>query len=195
MRTAGWEHVVPSPNAERAWCLCALPDLAEIYGASLDTKDLRRRASLIREAVQRELWDDKAGWFRCRYPDGHSELIYSVQVFDVIHAGCCTSEMVTALVSHIRDGAFLDNYGVSSVSCEDEIHYEVAAPDWSGSGAYEGEATTLALTLWEQRRARWPGMSYEGCSGWVNNCRTSLKSITVTVRTCQSTNAWMSLPG
>ena len=152
MRTAGWEHVVPSPNAERAWCLHALADLADIYGASLDTKDLRRRASLIREAVQRELWDEKAGWFRCRYPDGHSELIYSVQVFDVIRAGCCTSEMAAALVSHIRDGAFLDNYGVSSVSCEDEIHYEVGDPDWSGSGAYEGEATTLALTLWEQRR-------------------------------------------
>lgn len=154
MRTAGWEHVVPSPNAERAWCLNAIADLAEVSGASLDIKDLRRRATLIQQAVQQELWDDRVGWFRCRYPDGHTELVYSVQAFDAVRAGCCSPDMVTALVSNIRDGGFLGNYGVSSVSRQDGVHYEVGDPDWSGSGAYEGEATTLALTLWEQRLGR-----------------------------------------
>ena len=154
MRTAGWEHIVASPNAERAWCLDAIADLAEIYGASLNTQDLRHRAERIREAVRRELWDDKAGWFRCRYPDGHSELVYSVQVFDAVRAGCCSADMVKTIFDHIRDGAFLGYYGLSSVSREDDIHYEVGDPDWSGSGAYEGEATTLALTLWEQRRGK-----------------------------------------
>lgn len=152
MRTAGWEHVVASPNAERAWCLATIAELAEIYRSPLDREDLRRRAARIRDAVRRELWDDRAGWFRCRYPDGHCELIYSVQVFDAVRSGCCSAEMTEAIFSHIRDGAFLGRYGASSVSGEDDVHYEIGDPDWSGSGAYEGEATTLALTLWEQRR-------------------------------------------
>jgi hypothetical protein len=153
MRTAGWEHFVASPNAERAWCLDSIAELAEIYHSPLKTEDLRARAVRIRDAVRRELWDEQVGWFRCRYPDGRSELIYSVQVFDVVRAGCCSPSMADAIFSHIRDGAFLGRYGVSSVSREDELHYEIGDPDWSGSGAYEGEATTLALTLWEQRRA------------------------------------------
>jgi hypothetical protein len=154
MRAAGWEHVVASPNAERAWCLNVIAELAEVYHVPLDTAALRLRASLITQALQRELWDERAGWFRCRYPDGHSELVYSVQAFDAVRAGCCSPGMVAAILGHVRDGAFLGNYGVSSVSRQDEAHYEVGDPDWSGSGAYEGEATTLALTLWEQRQGR-----------------------------------------
>lgn len=154
MRAAGWEHVVASPNAERAWCLNAIAELAEVYHVPLDGAALRQRASLITQALERELWDQSAGWFRCAYPDGHTELVYSVQVFDAVRAGCCSAEMMAAIFSHVRDGAFLGNYGVSSVSSEDKLHYEIGDPDWSGSGAYEGEAPTLALTLWEQRRGR-----------------------------------------
>ena len=131
-RTAGWEHFVPSPNVVAGLVLERHRGfLAEVSGASLDIKDLRRRASLIQRAVQQELWDDQVGWFRCRYPDGHLQPSYSVQAFDAVRAGCCSSEMVTALGVDIRYGAFLGNYGVSSVS-EDGVHYEVGDPDWSG---------------------------------------------------------------
>jgi hypothetical protein len=153
MRGTGWEHYVASPNAERSWCLERLADMGEKTGhKSSEIREWRRRAAAIRKAVQTHLWDEKASWFRSIYPDGHKELTYSIQVYDAIRAGACTPQMTQALLSHLRDGAFLFPYGVSSVSGEDGIHYEVNDTDWSGGGAYTGDGPDLALIMYELKR-------------------------------------------
>lgn len=170
MRGTGWEHVVASPNAERAWCLDRLAELSEISGARLPTGELRSRARDIRRAITRELWDEHEGWFRCRYPDGHTELVQHVQAFDAMRNGACTPEMAGAMLRRLRDGSFLAPYGVSAVAADDRLHYELGDTDWSGGGAYTGEGPQLALALWERgepslawevmRRLLWMGQHF-----------------------------------
>lgn len=153
MRSAGWEHFVASPNAERAWCLDRLADMAVLSGRDTDlVPGWRKQAESIRRNVRKYLWNSSAGWFDCFYPDGHRETIYSIQVYDALRAGVCNKQMEEALLSHLRDGAFLFPYGITSISAEDKIHYEVLDTDWSGGGAYTGEGPELALILYEQRK-------------------------------------------
>ena len=150
MRGTGWEHVVASPNAERAWCLRRLADLHDCSGDESGlSASWRKRADDIEEAIRVHLWDEKTGWFSCLHPGGHSESVLSIQAFDAMRAGACTPAMKTALLRHLVEDGFLGNYGASSVAKADRIHYEVNDPDWSGGGAYCGEGPQLALTLYE----------------------------------------------
>ncbi|MFZ2655685.1 MAG: hypothetical protein WAX69_12205 [Victivallales bacterium] len=167
--TTGYEHIVPSPNAERAWCYDRLADLADLTGRT-GAAAWRDTARIIREEIRQRLWDEERGWFLCLHPGGRSESVYSVQCFNLLDLGVCTKEMSVRMLSHLRPGAFLGRFGVSSMSREDEIHYEVNDPDWSGAGAYVGTPPLLAKILWCQgrqepawdvlRRVLWLGQSY-----------------------------------
>lgn len=151
MRGAGWEHFVASPNAERSWCLNQLAEMGkEINYDPAELKRYNKQAQVITKAIQKELWDDKVKWFTSIYPDGFKDFVYSIQVYDALRAGVCTPEMEEDLISHLREGAFLGEFGITSISKEDTIHYEVLDTDWSGGGAYTGDGPQLALIMYER---------------------------------------------
>jgi hypothetical protein len=150
MRTDGWEHYVSSPNAERAWCLRKLSDMNDMNGGKAeDSQTWKLKADSIQDAIQTHLWDDEKGWFKSIYPDGHSEIAYSIQGFDPVQAGVCNESMTKKLLGHLKDGEFLFPYGASSVSAYDTMHFEFNDPDWGGSGAYTGDSPQLSMILYD----------------------------------------------
>ena len=152
MRGMGWEHMVPSPNAERVWCFNRLADMGEKIGYDkASIQQWRKKTDVIATDIRKALWDEKTGWFVCKYPDGHSETVYSIQVFDMLRTGVCTPAMKKRMLEQLEEGKFLFPYGVSSVSKADSIHYEVTDTDWSGGGAYSGDLPQLALDLYREQ--------------------------------------------
>lgn len=151
MRGMGWEHMVPSPNAERVWCLRRLADMGEKIGYDKTAvAQWRKKADVIAADIRRALWDETTGWFCCKYPDGHKETVYSIQVFDMLRTGVCTPAMKKRMLEQLEEGKFLFPYGVSSISKADSIHYEVTDTDWGGGGAYSGDLPQLALDLYHE---------------------------------------------
>ena len=150
MRSTGWEHFVASPNAERVWCLDQLAILGEYVNENPDEcAAWRDKAKVIKKAIQTELWDDDVQWFISKYPNGYNDCVYTVQAFDVLRTGVCNEAMTDAILDHLRDGAFLGDCGITSISAEDSLHYEILDTDWSGGGAYTGDGPQLASTLYE----------------------------------------------
>lgn len=153
MRSTGWEHFVVSPNAERSWCLNQLSAMGNLISyPDQELQSWKDQANTITQSIQNELWDNKVKWFASVYPDGFRDFVYSIQTYDALRAGACTPEMEEALVSHLRNSAFLGDFGITSISKEDSLHYEVIDTDWSGGGAYTGDGPQLALIMYEKNK-------------------------------------------
>ena len=100
-KTSFGEFIGVGPNGNLWVDGCDVEKLAEKFGTPLyviSENQLRYTYRRFRDA------------FRSRYPDGHTELAYSIQAYDALTA--CPPDIAAALLTHLRPGAFLGEYGV-----------------------------------------------------------------------------------
>lgn len=144
-RTDAYRHVVPSPNAERVWCLRAVDEMAGCIG--LPGQGLGARAEELGRLIQDELWSEELGWFRTLDAEGRPRTCWSIQIFDMLRFGFLDAEKRAALVKHLNDGEFLSDFGVHSMSKRDR-GYDPSDVDWGGPGVYAGDGPELVEDLW-----------------------------------------------
>lgn len=110
------------------------------YGGLLDYSDeskyYKAKSEVVRKELSAKLWDDKTQWMKCIYPDGHEEIVYSIQLFDLIGKQILSPEQEQAIMARLNEDEFLSEYGVHSISKTDAVHFDLGDVDWSGAGAY-----------------------------------------------------------
>lgn len=153
MRGSGYEHIVPSPNGERVVIYRYLAEILEAFGHGDESALYRQKAERVKKDLSAQLWDEDAGWFKCRYPDGHEEMVYSIQIFDLLGQDILSPGQEKAIIAHINDAEFLSAYGVNSVSKLDCFHFDLGDVDWSGAGAYAGDPCNLIEVLFRMGEA------------------------------------------
>jgi hypothetical protein len=83
-----------------------------------------------------KLWDPGTGWLKCLYPDGAGELVYSIQIFDLLGRGILDHDQEQRILSRLNAKEFLSPFGVHSVSKTDGLHFDLGDVDWSGPGSF-----------------------------------------------------------
>ncbi len=168
IRTDGEQHIVATDNGlavayfrqMAAWCRARHdPDAAKF----------ERWANKLDQAINKKLWDQKAGWFVNLYPDGSRHLVYSYHQFALLDTGILSAEQQHLLASKIREGEFLGPYGMYSISKSDLIHWDLEDVDWGGGGQYAGKPLRIAESLYRLGYAETAWDVLSRCTRWTKH--------------------------
>jgi glycogen debranching enzyme len=146
-RTEGYQHVVAATNGLAAAYFRRVAEWCRARGDG-DAGLFESYADRLLESLNRELWDEKSGWFVNLYPDGERHLVWSYHLFDLLGSGTLTGGQTQRLISHLREGEFLAPYGMYSISRQDEVHWDREDVDWGGGGQYTGMPLRIAESLY-----------------------------------------------
>ena len=144
-KTENYTHVTPSPNAERVLVYQYLTEIYELMGQKTP-HDLIKRSEVLKEKFAPKLWNPEALWLNTLDENGKPRLAYSIQVFDVMRTGMLSREQEQGLLTHLKEGEFLSEWGVHSLAVTDP-GYDPNDVDWGGPGAYTGDPTELVTDL------------------------------------------------
>ena len=144
-RTEGYTHYTASPNGER---LLTFQLITEMF-AWLEKEtphDLISRGQILKEVFREKLWDNENQWVRSLDAEGNPQNAYSIQVFDVLRSGILSKKEEQAVLSHLKEGEFLSEWGVHSLAVSDP-GYDPKDVDWGGPGVFAGDAPELIIDL------------------------------------------------
>lgn len=168
IRTDGEQYIVATDNGlavayfrqMAAWCRARHdPDAAKF----------EQWADKLDRAINKKLWDQKAGWFVNLYPDGSRHLVYSYHQFALLGSGILSAEQQHLLVGHVREGEFLAPYGMFSISKSDPVHWDLEDVDWGGGGQYAGKPLRIAESLYQLGYAETAWDLLNRCTRWTKH--------------------------
>ncbi len=166
IRTSGYDHVVASSNGMASDYFTQLAEWGRIRKDPRASK-FESWGRQIAGEMQKQLWDEEAGWFLNLFPDGSRHRVMSYHVFVLLGMSSLKPQQSQRLVAHISEGEFLGPFGFYSIAHSDSIHFDREDCDWGGGGQYLGMATRIAESLYRlgERHVAWDVM--KRCIRWT----------------------------
>jgi hypothetical protein len=145
----GYTHVIPDLNGRRYINYTRAAELSGLAGKP--RPDLVERAESLRKLLKRELWDAEKKWFAYEIPSFNPpirEFRYTNILYFLLGTGVLDEEQESGLLSHLKEGEFLSNYGLYSIAKHDPA-FNPADVDHGGPGAYNSFPPGIAKTLYK----------------------------------------------
>ncbi|MCX7806664.1 MAG: alpha,alpha-trehalase, partial [Planctomycetota bacterium] len=148
IRTSGYNRVVAAGNALAAdffgrlseWCRERGDPEADRFG------ELARR---VADAVNSRLWNEDAGWFDNLGPGGTRHTVFSYHQLEALGVDAIPIERRRRMAERVREGEFLGEYGMFSISRKDLAHWDREDCDWGGGGQFVGMPGRIAGHLFQ----------------------------------------------
>ncbi len=144
-KTENYTHVTPSPNGERVLTYRHLTEIYKLMGQKTP-HDLIKRGEVLKEKFIQKLWNPEMLWINTLDEHGNPRISYSIQIFDIIRTGMLTREQELGILTHLKEGEFLSEWGIHSLAVTDP-GYDTRDVDWGGPGAYTGDPAELVTDL------------------------------------------------
>ncbi len=144
-KTENYTHVTPSPNGERVLTYRYLTEIYKLMGQKTP-HDLIKRGEVLKEKFIQKLWNPEMLWINTLDEHGNPRISYSIQIFDIIRTGMLTREQELGILTHLKEGEFLSEWGIHSLAVTDP-GYDTRDVDWGGPGAYTGDPAELVTDL------------------------------------------------
>ncbi len=118
-----YDNVLPDLNGRRCTTYQLAAKLCRLGGR--DSQVFEARASELAAVVKAQLWDPEIRWFHNLDPAGGKHTRYTVQLFKLIGGGALDAEEEAGLISHLNEEEFLSDWGLHSLSKQDEAYDQI----------------------------------------------------------------------
>jgi hypothetical protein len=112
----------------------------------------------LKKAMNKYMWNEREAWFDCVLDRGERKPVYTYHLYDILGTDVLSEHQRCGLESHLREGEFLAEYGMYSISRQDTIHWDRQDADFGGGGSYVGMPFRIARNLYEHSR---PALGWE----------------------------------
>ena len=143
-----YTHVIPDLNGRRYMNYMRAAELSGLVGSP--RPDLMERAESLKILLKSELWDAQKKWFAYEIPSFNPpirEFRYTNIMYFLLGTGVLDEEQENGLLSHLKDGEFLSEYGLYSIAKHDPA-FNPADVDHGGPGAYNAFPPNIVKILY-----------------------------------------------